>query len=266
MIRTLTGAIFGIVIIGSILLGSPTYGGLMSVFVIVGTLEFFRMFDSEKSLNIQKYYGIFISTFVYLLVYLIGERFIPVQWLLLLAPLFFISFIIEIYQKTENPIQNIALSLFPVFYIALPLSISSFITTLFGNGSTNILLGFFFLIWTNDSFAYLTGVSLGKHRLLERISPKKSWEGFFGGLIFSFGVGLIIGQFFQELTPFQWAVMAVIITLSGTYGDLAESMFKRSRHIKDSGKIFPGHGGVLDRFDGVILSAPFVALYLYFIL
>ena len=266
MIRTLTSVLFGIAIIGSILLGSSTYAGLMSVFVIVGTIEFFRMFDSEKSINIQKYYGIFVGTFVYLLVYLIGEKFIPVQWLLILTPVFFISFIIEIYQKTKNPIQNIALTLFPVFYIALPLGISSFLTTLPGNGNSNILLGFFFLIWTNDSFAYLTGISIGKHRLLERISPKKSWEGFFGGLIFSFGVGLIIGQFFRELAPFQWAIMSIIITLSGTYGDLAESMFKRSRHIKDSGKIFPGHGGVLDRFDGVIMAAPFVVLYLYFIL
>jgi len=263
--RSLTGVLFGGTLIGSIFLGASVYAGLMSVFLIVGSLEFYRMFDSEKTINIEKYYGLFVSVITFLIVYLIGEKLLPFPWLLILIPLYFISFIIEIYRKTDQPIQNIALSLFPVFYLALPFSLSSYLTTFFGQESPYILLGFFILIWTNDTFAYFTGVSIGKHKLLERISPKKSWEGFFGGLIFSFGMAILMGQFFHELTPFQWAGMAIIITITGTYGDLTESMFKRSRSIKDSGKILPGHGGVLDRFDGVIMAAPFIVLYLYFI-
>jgi len=252
-------------LVGSIFIGSSAYAGLMSVFVVVGSMEFYRMLDEDKSLNIGKYYGIFVSIVVFLLIYLMGENLIPPHLLFSLAPLFFISFILEIYRNTKNPIQNIALSLFPVFYLAIPLSLSSYMITYFQQDNPYILLGFFILIWTNDTFAYLTGVTLGKHRLLERISPKKSWEGFFGGLLFSLGMGIVLGQFFHELTQFQWAGMAVLITLTGTYGDLAESMFKRSMNIKDSGKILPGHGGILDRFDGVIMAAPFVVLYLYFI-
>lgn len=263
--RSLTGALFGIVLIGSILLGASTFAGLMSVFVVVGTFEFYRMYDSEKSINIQKSYGIFVTLFVFVLIYLMGEKFIPVQWLFTLGPLIFLSFIIEIYRKREKPIQNIALTLFPVFYVALPLGLSTYLSTLFGQDTPYILMGFFLLIWANDSFAYLTGVTMGKHKLLERISPKKSWEGFFGGLIFSIGTAILMGYFFHELTPLQWVVMALIITITGTYGDLSESMFKRSRKVKDSGKILPGHGGVLDRFDGVIMASPFVVLYLYFI-
>ena len=120
-------------------------------------------------------------------------------------------------------------------------------------------------MWSFDSFAYLTGVSIGKHRLFERISPKKSWEGFFGGLVLSLGVAAALAYFFPVLSTGQWMVMSLIISVTGTFGDLAESLLKRSFGVKDSGNIMPGHGGFLDRFDAALMAMPFVVAWLVFI-
>jgi phosphatidate cytidylyltransferase len=126
-------------------------------------------------------------------------------------------------------------------------------------------MGFFFILWANDSFAYLTGVSIGKHRLFERISPKKSWEGSIGGFVSGLLTAWVISIFFKEFDLINWIVIAAIIMIFGTFGDLVESLFKRSLKVKDSGNILPGHGGLLDRFDAVFLAAPAVFVYLILI-
>ncbi len=121
---------------------------------------------------------------------------------------------------------------------------------------------YFFILWTYDTFAYLAGIKFGRNRLLERISPKKSWEGAIGGIIFSFILTYILSGFYGFISLYQWLGLTAIIVVFGTLGDLAESMLKRSLNCKDSGNFFPGHGGILDRFDSVLLSAPFVFVYL----
>jgi len=127
----------------------------------------------------------------------------------------------------------------------------------------DLLLGFFILLWVNDTFAYLTGIMFGKHRLFERISPKKSWEGFFGGLICTVALSLLVAQLFPIILPwYHWMAVAAIIVVFGVYGDLIESLLKRNLKIKDSGHFLPGHGGILDRFDSVLVSAPMVYFYL----
>ena len=110
--------------------------------------------------------------------------------------------------------------------------------------------------------AYIFGRWLGKHRLFERISPKKSWEGSIGGTVFAIGMAYVIAQFFTELSPIDWMIITFIIVVTGTLGDLTESMLKRSVNVKDSGTLLPGHGGLLDRFDALLLSVPFVLMYL----
>jgi phosphatidate cytidylyltransferase len=122
------------------------------------------------------------------------------------------------------------------------------------------------MLWASDTGAYLFGMKLGKTKLFERHSPKKSWEGFFGGVLTSVLVSYIISLFFTELSPFVLGGMAVLIVSFGTLGDLVESMLKRSLDVKDSGNILPGHGGFLDRFDGLLIAAPIVYVYLYLIL
>jgi phosphatidate cytidylyltransferase len=125
------------------------------------------------------------------------------------------------------------------------------------------MLGILVLQWVSDSFAYLTGVCIGRHPLFKRHSPKKSWEGFVGGFTFCILAGYLIGTYID--TPFatiDWIVMATIVPVIGTLGDLVESMFKRSMDIKDTGNIMPGHGGLLDRFDSLIMVTPFLLGYL----
>jgi len=119
------------------------------------------------------------------------------------------------------------------------------------------------MLWSNDTGAYLTGMGFGRHKLFERHSPKKTWEDFIGGVLIAAGVGIIIGHFYTELDWMQWAGMGAIIGIIGTMGDLVESMFKRSINVKDSGSILPGHGGLLDRFDGLFLAVPIVYAYIY---
>jgi phosphatidate cytidylyltransferase len=127
-------------------------------------------------------------------------------------------------------------------------------------------MGFFLLLWTSDTGAYLAGRSFGKTKLFERISPKKTWEGSIGGTILSiavaYGISKLLG--FDDVTTFDWMVIAVLVVIFGTFGDLFESLLKRNLHIKDSGTILPGHGGVLDRFDGLFLAIPAVFFYLLF--
>lgn len=121
------------------------------------------------------------------------------------------------------------------------------------------------MLWTNDTGAYLAGRFFGKHKLFERISPKKTWEGSIGGGILTIGVAFILSVYFTNLDQTNWIVLAILVAVFGGLGDLVESMLKRSLNIKDSGNLLPGHGGILDRFDGLLLSIPFIYSYLYLI-
>ena len=124
-----------------------------------------------------------------------------------------------------------------------------------------LIIGTFILIWTNDTFAYIVGKSIGKHKLFEKISPKKTFEGFFGGLIFSVLIAVIVAKYYFDNGFIYWIITAIIISVFGTIGDLVESKFKRVANVKDSGNIMPGHGGLLDRLDSIIFVSPFLFLF-----
>jgi phosphatidate cytidylyltransferase len=184
---------------------------------------------------------------------------ILVPYVIMLIPMMFIC---ELYRKSQTPIANIGSTLMGVIYIALPISLFVFIPILLGEGEWKPLAALFyiFIIWANDVFAYLFGITLGRHRLFERISPKKSWEGFFGGLAGAIAMGYVAAIVLEANTT-AWMGLALVAAIAGVFGDLVESLMKRSIDIKDSGNIIPGHGGWLDRFDALILSAPFVFIY-----
>ena len=164
------------------------------------------------------------------------------------------------------PFQNIAITILAVCYVAIPFSFYLALGFM-GAGFSYILpLSLLLLIWANDSGAYIFGVTLGKHRLFERHSPKKSWEGFVGGIFIASLVAWILSGYVNTIAPTHWLMLAILVGLVGTFGDLVESMFKRSLNIKDSGSFLPGHGGLLDRFDSLIFAAPLVYIYLtYFV-
>jgi len=217
--------------------------------------------------------GIITGITVYVLSTLIASRAIPVNSFLLLIPMMIVIMVIELYRKQEKPFDSLAHTFFSVLYTAIPFSMfpfaayshSGLMTLLPHEGilfSPGIIIGFFLLIWANDTGAYLAGVSFGRHKLFERISPKKTWEGFLGGVITAVVIALLLSDWLGVVNKIQWVIVSVIISISGTYGDLIESMLKRSIGVKDSGNIMPGHGGFLDRFDSAIISFPLVYLFI----
>jgi phosphatidate cytidylyltransferase len=211
----------------------------------------------------------------YILATLVASGLLGFRFLLLLIPLIALIMIMELYRRQEKPFDSLAHTVFCIIYTALPFSLLPF--SAFGREGINpiipyegnvfspgIVIGFFILLWVNDTGAYIAGITLGKHRLLERISPKKSWEGFAGGVIFSVLSALLLSGLFGVLDTREWVIVALIVAVSGTFGDLIESMLKRSTGIKDSGTIMPGHGGFMDRFDSTLLSFPLVFLFIVF--
>lgn len=174
-------------------------------------------------------------------------------------------FIIELYRNKKIPFTNVGFTAMGIIYIVIPFAILIKLAFLSGQYSFVLPLGFFILLWCSDTFAYLSGMALGKHRLFERISPKKSWEGSIGGTLAALIAAYILFRTMGEYALQDWIIMALIIVVTGTFGDLVESMLKRSLDKKDSGNILPGHGGLLDRFDGLFISVPFVAFYFWLI-
>ncbi|MGD1839445.1 MAG: phosphatidate cytidylyltransferase [Thermonemataceae bacterium] len=187
----------------------------------------------------------------------------------------FLSFVGKLYDKDDKqPFLNLAFTFLGVLYVAF--SWALFIQTAFVkqapqaagwllNKSTytyQVPLGIFFILWANDSGAYFVGKAFGKKKLFERVSPKKTWEGSIGGFVLATIVAAMLAIYFTHLASWKWYVLGVIITIAGTYGDLVESLLKRRTQVKDSGSVIPGHGGFLDRFDGLLLAAPFIALFL----
>jgi phosphatidate cytidylyltransferase len=169
--------------------------------------------------------------------------------------------ILELYRKQTNPIHNWAYFILGQIFIALPFSLLNFILFI-NDWQPLVLLSVFVTIWVNDTGAYLTGVTIGKHRLFERISPKKSWEGFIGGAVFALLSGYIFSLLIPGIQLINWLIFSEIIVVFGTFGDLIESLMKRTVGVKDSGDLIPGHGGLLDRFDSMLLAAPVIFIYL----
>jgi phosphatidate cytidylyltransferase len=265
--RTLTGTVYVTLIVASILIHPLFFYIVFAGFAIAGLIEFYNITNSDK-IKPHFFTGMFITVVMFVFSANSAFNAISLEYLLILIPLSFSVFIFELFRNKQNPLQNIATTLLGLFYIALPLSLLVFIPNIsLENGvfKKGLLLGFFILIWTNDTFAYLIGVKFGKNKLFERVSPKKSWEGSFGGFLFSIIVAYILSLFFIDLNTMEWIGMAIIIVVFGSIGDLIESLFKRSLNIKDSGNILPGHGGILDRLDAVLIAAPFVFFYLLLI-
>ena len=217
--------------------------------------------------------GILTGMAAYVISTLIASGMISINSFLFLIPMLLIMMGIELYRKQDKPFDSLAHTFFSVLYTAIPFSMFPFaafshtgLNSLLPHNnlifSPGIIIGFFILIWANDTGAYLTGMSFGKHKLMERISPKKTWEGFFGGIIIAVLAALFLSDWLGVVGKIHWVFISLIVSITGTYGDLVESMLKRSTGVKDSGTIMPGHGGFLDRFDSTIISFPLVYLFI----
>lgn len=263
VVRALSGAVLLVIVVGAILLSKYTFAALIALIGIGCLVEFYRIANAAGA-EVQRCFGIFLGVVAIVLNFLAASGTIMIKYLIVLFPLAALAFIIELYRKRGNPLVNISSTLTGVVYTALPVSLLFYIAIepigLITTYSPYLILSYIFIVWANDIGAYLVGVAIGRHRLFERISPKKSWEGFFGGMITAVAAGVLFGWLLDDSLLF-WGGLSLVVVVSGVFGDLVESMFKRSTHIKDSGAIMPGHGGFLDRFDALILSAPFVFVY-----
>ena len=263
--RTITGAVFVAVLIGAIYFHYYSFLILFSLIIILSLLEFYKIVKSENVIP-QRFAGIAASVILFATV-AYSQATGNFIYLLINFPVIFLIFINELFKNKKNPFYNIAFTVLGIIYIALPVSLINLIVISPGADYNPVLiLGYFFLLWSYDTGAYLVGRLTGKNKLFERVSPKKTWEGAIGGIVISVGISYIISQNYILLSFSEWAVIAVIIAVTGTLGDLTESMLKRSTDIKDSGSLLPGHGGLLDRFDALFVSIPFVTAYLYLII
>ena len=275
IVRTLSGAVLLGVVLAAAFLGKYAYGALLLFILSMGMDEFYAIVtkgDIEPQKGVGQVLGIALFGGAYEIfrrlydgVEMSGGQYWFVGAIILLV--LFMPFIIEIFRAKEHPLRNIAATIMGVIYVALPMSLMLFIPLLLNGGvwRAEAFLFYLFIVWGNDVFAYLTGVSIGKHRMCERISPKKSWEGFVGGIIGALAMGALGNVVVGGGYPL-WLGLAFIVAISSVLGDLVESMFKREAGIKDSGSILPGHGGMLDRFDALIISVPFAFVYLVIVM
>ncbi len=261
--RSLTGFVLVAVIIAAILFHSVSALLIFLLIAFSAQFEFYGLMNRLEFVKSKKILHSIAGSYLILASYM-GATGAFHKWLLLpYLAYFFFLFISELYKEKDASILNIALALFGHLYISVPFAMLIWFGFLHSEiYSPVLILALFACIWINDSGAYMVGVKLGRHRLFERISPKKSWEGFFGGVIFALLGSLFFAYFSDILTVWQWMGFAFVISISATYGDLFESMLKRSLKIKDSGNILPGHGGILDRFDAPLLAIPAAAAYL----
>lgn len=256
--RGITGALFVGALLGSLWWHPIAASVVFSVFLILGLLEYYRFFDLNAGILPSKISGLFAGSTIFLL--FAAAPFIPFKLPIfpIIFAVVFALFLTELWRKKSQPLMNNGVHAFGLLYLVIPFALLTYLSPV-KHDFFPVVAGMLILIWTNDTFAYLTGRLLGRTKLMERISPKKTWEGTIGGLIFTIAAGSLIGWGTDHLV--FWIIAAVVIAPSAIFGDLLESTFKRSLNIKDSGNILPGHGGILDRFDATLFGTPFFFLW-----
>ena len=276
IVRTLSGAVLLLVILGAMWVGFLGYLALLFFITVLGVREFYAL-AKAKGYEPQRGTGLMLAIVGYLVgacvgIYYLYDHYEAFEFALVLAliivPLIGVIFFAEVFRNRTAPIVNVATTFAGVIYVAFPMALMPIVPLLLtedGAWSALHFLFYLFLVWGNDVFAYLAGVTMGRHKMCERLSPKKSWEGFAGGVLGSLAVGALAACLLEQSYG-VWMGLALVVSLTSVVGDLVESMFKRDAGVKDSGNIMPGHGGVLDRFDAFILAAPFAFVYLLFVM
>jgi phosphatidate cytidylyltransferase len=282
--RTITAVVFVAILLFGICYNYISFVSLFFVLSIWGLHEFYLLaekLNAKPYKNIGYLAGIGLFLFSCLSQIASFQSVNVVKYILPSSFLIiFMIFVKALFDKNTNPILNIAYTIMGIIYVVLPFSLLvniSCIDAMFGRSIDHLarqgftsynyhyVLGIIMLIWISDVSAYLVGSFLGKHKLYERISPGKTWEGSIGAAFLTIAGALVIASFFAELELKHWVVISLLVSVFGTIGDLVESMMKRQAGVKDSGKIMPGHGGILDRFDSLLFVSPFIYAYLTYI-
>ena len=264
VIRTLAGAVLVATIIGATIWNSFSFGILFMLISLLATKELLKLLTKKET-----YLG-GVSALLFMAMFalesgLYSQQMVTIVWVAYGMCLVF-AMLSQLWNTKDNPIDSWSQIAFSQLYVAVPFALLNMIVFFRDEFSPLLVLALFIIIWVNDSFAYLSGSLFGKHRMFERVSPKKSWEGFIGGNLFALAAGYGFSFLEPTLVWWQWLVFAQIVVVFGTLGDLFESLLKRTLGVKDSGQAIPGHGGWLDRFDSLIFATPVVASYLYLLL
>lgn len=260
--RIITAVIGVSIILAAVLYNEWTFWLLFLAISVLTQREFYKLLKLDANLPLT-FYGTFCGIVLNALTFFIEKDLLSFKFYYVIVPLLTTTFFIKLYKKKDTkPFANLGYTFLGITYVAVPFALINELVLTDSGYEPELILGCLFILWANDSGAYFAGRFLGKRKLFERVSPKKTWEGFFGGAILGLIIAFILTQYFDSIEPWQWYGIAVIISVTGTLGDLVESLFKRSIAIKDSGSMIPGHGGFLDRFDGLLLSMPFIVTFL----
>lgn len=236
---------------------------LLFLAIMVGTmLEFYKLIQGKMPIPLR-IWGIVGATVLYIGIFIYVKETIPGSYLLAtVIPLLASVYLIILYRKNDpSPFTSIAHSFLGIIYVGLPFGLLHLISFHQSIYHYEFVLGILLIVWANDIGAYFIGSLLGKHKLFQRVSPKKTWEGSIGGALLSLLVSYIVAHYATYWEVIHWMIIGIIVAVAGTYGDLVESLLKRSLQVKDSGSIIPGHGGFLDRFDSLLLAVPLVVAF-----
>ncbi|NDV59179.1 phosphatidate cytidylyltransferase [Bacteroides sp. 519] len=270
--RAITGLLFVVVLVGCMVYDRISFSVLFAIISALSVYEFAHLINTTGKAQINP----FINMLGAVCLFIAFSGFCTNM----MGPVIFIPYLIilmyllisELYLKKEQPIEAWAYSMLAQVYIALPFALLNVLAYQYQPVTSETIaviynyplpLAVFVFIWLSDTGAYCVGSLIGKHRLFERISPKKSWEGSIGGAVFAIASAFVFAHFYPFMTNIQWAGLAVVVVIFGTWGDLTESLLKRQLGVKDSGKMLPGHGGMLDRFDSSLMAIPAAVVYLY---
>jgi phosphatidate cytidylyltransferase len=262
--RTITGLTYVIIISSCIILHPFAFASVFAVITVIALTEFYNIAPLNHAKS-WKYPGILAGLILFIANFLYASGYIHLQHITGLSLIIFLLFFIGLVNQKGNILSDTSIVFLGLLYIPVPLSMLTYLCYPGENVTEykfDLLLGYLIILWLFDTGAYITGSLIGKHKLMEKVSPAKTWEGLIGGLIISIGIAFILSLIFDIVSRTDWVIISIITAITGTLGDLFESGIKRNASIKDSGSILPGHGGMLDRIDSVLLSVPFVSLYL----
>lgn len=263
--RSIVGFIFAVAVMGCAVAGPLANGMLFLFFAAVGLYEVYDLLKHQQSNAPRWFKGMSVGVILYMLVFLVQTQSIEPLWFWILPLLIAIIFVAELIKLDHLTLSNLAITIFGWIYVVMPLSLVNVLPTIQGIYDPIPLIGFFLVLWANDTGAYFVGKYLGKRKLYPEVSPNKTWEGLAGGSIVAIASAVGLFKLTHTLYMQDWLVMAFCVVTFGNLGDLFESHLKRNFGVKDSGHIMPGHGGVMDRFDGLFLALPvFLAYYKIF--
>ena len=259
-IRAIAGIVYIAVVLLGIFGGIYAFTAVFGLFLIVALLEYYRIVELDNQIKIRKILNILAGVAIFS-----SSFFAPVFTLSIVVLYFLIQSTETVFTKRTNNLSSTIHAVFGQFYLTLPFFLLSMIYIGDGKINEKLILAIFVFIWINDTAAYLVGSLFGKHKLYEKISPKKTIEGFVGGVVLATSAAFVFSKLIPEFSLYFWIGFGLITAITGTIGDLFESSIKRTYNIKDSGHLIPGHGGILDRIDSFLFAVPAIFIYMYLI-